>query len=124
MTTSTSLDARWAAVRAGFSRGRIETRQNLTETIYIIGHLLPPLAIVGVLLFMRGKNVPGTNFALGAMVLPSFLGTTIVFGGLSGPAPSIAADREDGTLLRAKATPNGMLGYLIGKIVMFTTTTL
>ena len=26
--------------------------------------------------------------------------------------------REDGTLLRAKATPNGMLGYLIGKIVL------
>src|SRR5262249_50630522 len=27
------------------------------------------------------------------------------------------AEREDGTLLRAKAIPNGMLGYLLGKIV-------
>jgi len=27
----------------------------------------------------------------------------------------LAVDREDGTLLRAKATPNGMLGYLVGK---------
>src|SRR5688572_4955324 len=124
MTSTTSLDARWAAVRAGLSRGRIETRQNLTETIYVIGHLLPPVAIVAVLLFMRGKNVPGTDFALGTMVLPSLLGMTIVFGGISGPAPSIAADLEDGTLLRAKATPNGMLGYLVGKIVMFALTTL
>ena len=68
--------------------------------------------------------MPGTDFALVTMVLPSLLGMTIVYGGLSGPAPSITADREDGTLLRAKATPNGMLGYLIGKIVMFALTTL
>lgn len=26
-------------------------------------------------------------------------------------------EREDGTLLRAKATPNGMLGYLTGKVI-------
>jgi ABC-2 type transport system permease protein len=68
---------------------------------------------------MRGKLVPGTHFPLGAMVLPSLLGMSIAFGGLAGPATAIAIDREDGTLLRAKATPNGMLGYLIGKIVKF-----
>jgi ABC-2 type transport system permease protein len=28
-------------------------------------------------------------------------------------------DREDGTLLRAKAIPNGMLGYLLGKVLNF-----
>ena len=58
------------------------------------------------------------------MVLPSLVGMSIAFGGLMGPAGTIAADREDGTLLRAKATPNGMVGYLVGKIVMFALTTL
>ena len=72
----------------------------------------------------RGKPCPARTSPLVTMVLPSLLGMTIVFGGLSGPAPSITADREDGTLLRAKATPNGMLGYLVGKIVMFALTTL
>jgi ABC-2 type transport system permease protein len=124
MTTTTALDSRWAAVRAGLSRGWIETRQNLTETAYVIGHALPPVAYIAVLLFMRGKTVPGTDFALVTMVLPGLLGMTIVYGGFSGPAPSITADREDGTLLRAKATPHGMLGYLVGKIVMFALTTL
>jgi len=124
MTTTIALDIHWAAVRAGLSRGWIETRQNLTETAYAIGHLMPPVAYVAVLLFFRGKTVPGTDFALVAMVLPSLLGMTIVYGGLSAPASSITADREDGTLLRAKATPNGMLGYLVGKIVMFALTTL
>jgi ABC-2 type transport system permease protein len=128
MTTTTALDARWAAVRAGLSRGWIETRQNFTETAFVIGHALPPVAYVAVLLFMRGitrgKTVPGTDIALVTMVLPSLLGLTIVYGGLSGPPPSITGDREDGTLLRAKATPNGMLGYLVGKILMFASTTL
>jgi len=124
MTTTIALDARWAAVQAGLVRGWIETRQNLTETAYVIGHAIPPVAYVAVLLFIRGKSVPGTDFALGTMVLPSLLGMSIAYGGLSAPVGSITADREDGTLLRAKATPNGMLGYLIGKIVMFALTTL
>ena len=124
MTTTMAADARWPAVRAGLSRGWIETRQNFTELAYVIGHLLPPVAYVGVLYAMRGKHVPDTTFALGAMVLPSLIGLTIAYGGLSAPALSLTAEREDGTLLRAKATPHGMLGYLIGKIVMFATTTL
>lgn len=86
--------------------------------------MIPPLGYVAVLLMLRGKTVPGTDFALVTMVLPSLLGMSIALGGLSGPAAGIAADREDGTLLRAKATPNGMLGYLVGKIVMFALTTL
>ena len=124
MTTTAALDARGAAVRAGLSRGWIETRQNLTETAYLFGHVIPAVAYVAVLLFMRGRTLPGTDFDLITMVLPGLLGMTIVFGGLSVPAPSITSDREDGTLLRAKATPNGMLGYLVGKIVMFALTTL
>ena len=128
MTATTPPDSRAAAVRAGLSRGWIETRQNLTETAYVIGHALTPVAQVAVLLFMRGvtrgKTVPGTDVALVAMVLPSLLGLTIAYGGLSAPALSITADREDGTLLRAKATPNGMLAYFVGKMVMFASTTL
>jgi ABC-2 type transport system permease protein len=122
--TPTALGARSTAALTGFSRGWIETRQQLTETATLIGHLLPPVAYVAVLLVFRGKTVPGTDFALGTMVLPSLLGITIVYGGLSAPVTSITADREDGTLLRAKATPNGMLSYLVGKIVMFALTTL
>jgi ABC-2 type transport system permease protein len=61
--------------------------------------------------------VPGTNFSLGSRTLPSVIGMGIAFGGLVTLMMSLAVEREDGTLLRAKAIPNGMLGYLIGKIV-------
>jgi ABC-2 type transport system permease protein len=122
--TAAAVQARWAAVRAGIGRGFIETRHGLTDPASLVFYLAFPVIFAIVLLFMRGRTVPGTDFALGAMVLPSLVGMSIAFGGLNGPAGTIAMDREDGTLLRAKATPNGMLGYLVGKIVMFAMTAL
>ncbi len=124
MTATTAPDIRWTAVRAGFSRGWIETRQSFTEIANLIGYVAPVAAYLAVLLMLRGRTVPGTDFALGTMVLPSLLSMAIILGGLSGPTTGLVADREDGTLLRAKATPHGMLGYLVGKIVMFASTTL
>jgi ABC-2 type transport system permease protein len=124
MTATAVLDPRWAAVRAGLSRGWIETRQDYARPAVLVLSLTWRVMYAVALVWMRGKTVPGTHFALGAMVLPSLLGMSIAFGGLAGPALAIVIDREDGTLLRAKATPNGMVGYLIGKIVKFTLVTL
>jgi ABC-2 type transport system permease protein len=124
MTGANTLDGRWEALRAGLVRGGIETRHNLTEAVYVVGHLIIAAGQIGVLLFLRGRNVHGTDVPLIAMVLPSVLGMSIAYGGLSAPVSIITADREDGTLLRAKATPHGMLGYLVGKIVTFAATTL
>jgi ABC-2 type transport system permease protein len=123
MTNPSARDARLSAARAGLFRGWIETRQLFTDTASVIGTFVFPVMYAIGLLVMRGKTVPGTDFALGAMVLPSLLGMSIAFGGLAGPVSTIAMDREDGTMLRAKATPHGMLGYLIGKIVLFALTT-
>lgn len=122
--TSSAYAGRRGAVVAGLSRGWTETRHMLTDTASLVWYFAFPVIFAIVLIVMRGKTVPGTDFALGAMVLPSLVGMSIAFGGLMGPAGTIAADREDGTLLRAKATPNGMIGYLVGKIVMFALTTL
>jgi ABC-2 type transport system permease protein len=61
--------------------------------------------------------VPGTGFSLGTTMLASVLGMNIGFNGLASLAGVLAVEREDGTLLRAKAVPHGMTGYLIGKIV-------
>lgn len=118
MSGTNTLDARRAAIAAGLTRGWIETKQSMAG-FRIVAYLMFPLIYVAVLFFMRDTTVPGTDFALGAMVLPSLVGMSIAFGGLLGPAGTIAVDREDGTLLRAKATPNGMFGYLIGKLAMF-----
>lgn len=122
-TATTRRDVRWTAVRAGLSRGVLETKYSLQEPADLIWTLAFPVIYLVVLLFMQGSTIPGTDYALGAMVLPSLVGMSIGFGGMTGPASTIAVDREDGTLLRAKATPNGMIGYLVGKILMFALTT-
>jgi ABC-2 type transport system permease protein len=106
-----------AAVRAGWRRGRIELRHTFTNGQDLWSYLFPSALLLVVMIFMRSATVPGTDFSLGARTLPSALGMGIAFGGLITLAQQLTVEREDGTLLRAKAVPNGMLGYLVGKIV-------
>ena len=49
--------------------------------------------------------------------MPSILGGLVVFGLVIGPAYALAMEREDGTLLRAKAVPNGVTGYVTGQVL-------
>ena len=112
------MSAMSTAVRAGFARGGIELRQTLTNAMDLWTYLFPALLLLGTIFFMRHAHVPGTDFSLGARTLPSALGMNLAFGGLVTVAQLLVLDREDGTLLRAKATPNGMAGYLVGKIVL------
>ncbi|MBF9127911.1 ABC transporter permease [Plantactinospora sp. S1510] len=105
------------AVRAGVARGGIEVRQSLTNVQDLWNYFFPNFAFLVVMFFMRDATVPGTNFSLGARTLPSVLGGGLAFGALVTMMMTLTVEREDGTLLRAKAVPNGMLGYLVGKVV-------
>ncbi|WP_163508305.1 ABC transporter permease [Fodinicola acaciae] len=111
------MNATVLSARSGLSRGVIEVRNSLSNWQDIFGAVFPNVILLVVMLFMRGANVPGLKFSLGATVLPSVIGMGIAFGGILTLASQLMVDREDGTLLRAKATPNGMMGYLVGKIV-------
>jgi len=113
-----------SAVKAGVARGRLELKHTFTNPQDLWTYFFPALALLVTMFFMKGATVPGTSFSLGARTMPSALGMGIAFGGLVTIAASLTIEREDGTLLRAKAVPNGMLGYLIGKIVTVTGITL
>ena len=103
--------------RVGVAREFIEFRHTLTNPVDLWGYFFPSFGLLITLFFMRDARVPGTDFALGASTLPGSLGMLVAFGGLITIAQYLIVDREDGTLLRAKATPHGMNGYLIGKVV-------
>jgi ABC-2 type transport system permease protein len=107
----------WTAVRAGFERGWIEFKQTYTNADSLIPSVIVGGGFLLVVLLTRGSVVPGTHFSLGATMLVSVMGMNIGVNGVATMAALLATEREDGTLLRAKATPNGMAGYLIGKIV-------
>ena len=104
-----------AAVRAGWAGGLIELRQSFSGSA-LIGQLLWPLATLVAIYFLRDRDFGAGGPHLGTLILPSVLGMFIALGMVL-VIQYLAADREDGTLLRAKATPDGIAGYLIGKIV-------
>jgi ABC-2 type transport system permease protein len=106
-----------AAVRAGLSRGRIELKQTLTTRADLVGFLFRIGALLAVMIWTRHTRLPGTDFSLGTATLASVLGLNFVVYGVVTMGDLLVIEREDGTLLRAKATPNGMLGYLLGKVV-------
>src|SRR5260370_29153058 len=119
MTTPTTV-----TVRAGLSRGLTELRQSFTGTM-LISQLFWPVVTLVAIFFLRDQSVSasGSDFTLGTFILPSVLGMFVALGMLL-VIQYLVADREDGTLLRAKATPNGIRGYLIGKLVTVSATIL
>lgn len=106
------------AFRTGARRGGIELRQTFTNAMDLWGYLFPVVILVVVLLFMQGSTVPGTSFSLGATAMLGILGMQVATSGLMTVAQLLVVEREDGTLLRAKAIPNGMTGYLVGKVIL------
>ncbi|MEU8325512.1 ABC transporter permease [Nonomuraea sp. NPDC048881] len=101
-------------LRAGWSRGLIELRQSFTNGAELFSHFLWPALMVATLFFIR--DLPVGALLLGALALPGILGMNAATGLIS-MSQQLTADREDGTLLRAKATPHGMPAYLIGKVI-------
>jgi ABC-2 type transport system permease protein len=108
-----------AAVRAGLYHGWIELSHCFTMIEDAFEILPIPLVSVVVLLAADAKHkyLPGTHFLIGGTLLVGLLVLNVGQNGIASLGIQLTAEREDGTLLRAKATPNGMLGYLIGKIV-------
>jgi ABC-2 type transport system permease protein len=104
------------ALRAGWSRGLIELRQSFTNGGELWAHFFWPVLMLIVTFFLRDVSFGTSGFLLGTLVLPSILGMNASMAMVS-MSQQLTADREDGTLLRAKAIPNGMLGYLVGKII-------
>lgn len=104
------------AFRAGRQRGLIELRQSLTNGADLWNHAFWPVLMLVVTYFLRDTSFGQSGFSVGALALPGILGMNAAMAMVT-MSQLLTADREDGTLLRAKATPNGMLGYLVGKIV-------
>jgi ABC-2 type transport system permease protein len=113
-----------AAVRAGLNQGWIELSHCFTMLEDAFEILPIPLISVAFLLAVDSKHVhvPGTHFPISSTLLTGMVGMTVGLHGVTSLGMQLIADRGDGTLLRAKVTPNGMLGYLIGKIVVISGT--
>ncbi|MDN0196994.1 ABC transporter permease [Streptomyces sp. S.PNR 29] len=108
----------WYAARAGVRRGWTELRQTFTTGQDLFGHGLWTVLMIVPVLLAGDDRLKGAGISAGAFMLPSLLGMTLAFTGMTTTAQLLATEREDGTLLRAKAVPHGMVGHLVGKIIL------
>ena len=106
-----------SAARLGLYRGWTEFRQSLTNPQDTGFTVFFAVAVVLTLFLQRDSRVEGSSMSLAMATLPSVLGLMIAMGGFTGAAGALTVEREDGTLLRMKAVPNGMVGYLVGRTV-------
>lgn len=110
-------------LKLGIQRGWIEYKITVADPQTIVWTLIITGIFLTVLWFQRGADIGGVSLAL--LTLPSLIGMNIASSGFNDVASALAYDREDGTLLRAKAVPKGINSYLIargvGNILMMLT---
>ena len=105
------------AVRLGVQRGWTEFLLSLRSPQDQGFYLFTGLGTLLYLWFNRDTEIEGTSLLYPSVALPSILAALAAFGVVIGPAFALAMEREDGTLLRHKALPHGMEGYVTGQVV-------
>lgn len=108
------------AIRVGMARGWIEFKNSLRAPQDLGFYVFVGGGALAYLIANRNTTWEDTDLLVPSYALPSLLGGLVAFGLIIGPAYQIAIEREDGTLLRSKAVPNGMVGYVSGQIVLNT----
>ena len=112
------MNATRHAIGQGLRRGWTEFSLSLRSPQDQGFYVFMGVATLAYLWFNRDEQVAGTSLLLPTVALPSILGALVAFGVVIGPAYSLAMEREDGTLLRHKALPHGMQGYVTGQLVV------
>ena len=105
------------AIRLGLRRGWTEFVLSLRSPQDQGFYLFMAVITLGYLWANRNTEVEGSDLLLPTFALPSILGALLAFGVIIGPAYALAMEREDGTLLRHKALPHGMTGYVTGQLL-------
>lgn len=108
----------WPAVlRAALHQARTTMIRKLTSAGGLSALVTSAIMLV-ILWFVRGVDFEDGLVNAGVFVLVGFLAFGVVAASVMGAAGELQAEREDGTLLRAKAVPHGMTGHLLAKLIV------
>jgi len=108
------------AIKTGIQRGWTEFMLSLKSPQDQGFYLFTSGGVLLYLFLNRNNEVEGTSLFYPTVALPSILGALLVFSLVIGPAYALAMEREDGTLLRARAVPRGLIGHVTGHILLNT----
>ena len=111
------MNPRVHAVRTGLQRGWTEFKMSIKSPQDQGFYVFIALVTMLYLFVNRDSKVEGTDLYLPSVALPSILGAMVAFGLVIGPAYTLAMEREDGTLLRTRAAPYGLIGYVAGQVL-------
>ncbi|MGS0688393.1 ABC transporter permease [Nakamurella sp. GG22] len=105
------------AAACGAHRGRVEFMNSMRAGQDITYYVIVSLILLVVLFLNRNTMVEGTDVSVATFMLPGLLALQVVFAGAYGIATVLVTEREDGTLLRLKSVPYGLVGYVAGQLV-------
>ncbi|MFD7232646.1 ABC transporter permease [Streptomyces sp. NPDC059881] len=111
---STPMTNSW---RAGLQRGGIEMRHLLRNGKEMFGHLTNVVVALLVAAYLS-DDVPGTQTPMAHLVLAGFAAYLLFQIGLINLPQMLVTEREEGALLRLRATPGGIPAYLVAKCVL------
>ncbi|WP_182882947.1 ABC transporter permease [Microbispora sp. H10949] len=104
--------------KLGVRRGWTEQLNLWSDRRELLNALVGTAGVYTVLaLFIGDGTVPGTTVSMGTYMTPGFLAFGVFATGLTALPTLIAADREEGTLMRARTLPGGVRVYLTGRAV-------
>lgn len=110
------MNARTALLRAAWGQAKVTLwRKYISPTG--ISLMIFPIIVLVVLWFVRDSVIDGA-VAVSAWVFSGMLAFSLVAGAALGVSAEIQQEREDGTLMRAKAVPHGVTGHLLAKLVV------
>ncbi|GAA5204637.1 ABC transporter permease [Streptomyces thinghirensis] len=103
--------------RAGLLRGGIELRHLLRNPKEMSGHLSNVVVALLIAAYIS-DDVPGTHTPMAHLVLAGFAAYLLFQIGLINLPQILVTEREEGALLRLRATPGGIPAYLIAKCLL------
>ncbi|MFG2286046.1 ABC transporter permease [Streptomyces sp. NPDC048595] len=106
--------------RAGFQRGGIELRHLLRNPKEMSGHLVNIVVALLLAGYISG-DVPGTHTPMAHLTLAGFAAYLLFQIGLINLPQILVTERDEGALLRLRATPGGIPAYLVAKSLLVVT---
>lgn len=115
------MNVKLHAIRVGLRRGWTEFLKSLRSPQDQGFYVFMATGVFIYLFINRSNEIEGLGeitLLFPSWAVPSMIGGLLVFGLVIGPGYQLAMEREDGTLLRAKAVPHGMVGYVSGQVLL------
>ncbi|WP_202638052.1 ABC transporter permease [Bailinhaonella thermotolerans] len=104
-------------IRAGLRRGGVEYRQFLRSPKDVGVGLIGTVGIfLALAISQRGSDWPGTDTPKASIMAAGFVAFSVFSVAIMGLPMTIAADREEGALLRVRSLPGGTRAYTIGRV--------